>query len=220
MVAAQYYITKLINTFKSEGRRLYPLILTHLNPNYFKNFAFSNQKVYFLDKSEIQPNTAIVKLLKKRNDDLIKEDVSKFLLHFHSDEINKREQFKALDLRETWGEGNNFHNFIGGKAKKYVEDGKGFDPLSVCCAVRISVERRAYELLADDEHRREFLRKTYTRKKLSYAESIGVSIPEYFYLLGVIYNDAMHWREDQDNISPIAAKLENQVIRGLIAEVI
>jgi len=218
LVAVQYYITKLIDKFKNEGRRLYPLILTHLNPYYFKNFAFSKQKVYYLDKRDIQPNSAMVKLLRKRNEVSIKDDVSKFLLHFHSGEINKRAEFNALGLRQTWGEGDNFHNFIREEARKYLEDGEGFDPLSVCCAVRISVERRAYELLADHGHKQEFLGTFKTRDKLTYAESIGVSIPEYFYLLGVIYNDGMHWREGQDNISPIAAKLENQTIRGLIGQ--
>lgn len=218
LVAVQYYITKLIDKFRNEGRRLYPLILTHLNPYYFKNFAFSKQKVYYLDKRDIQPNSAMVKLLRKRNEVSIKDDVSKFLLHFHSGEINKRAEFNALGLRQTWGEGDNFHNFIREEARKYLEDGEGFDPLSVCCAVRISVERRAYELLADHGHKQEFLGAFKTRDKLSYAESIGVSIPEYFYLLGVIYNDGMHWREGQDNISPIAAKLENQTIRGLIGQ--
>jgi hypothetical protein len=57
-----------------------------------------------------------------------------------------------------------------------------------------------------------------TRKKLVYAESVGVTVPEYYYLLGVIYNDGMHWRENRDNISPIAAKLENLTIRHMIRQ--
>ncbi len=31
---------------------MYPLILTHLNPYYFKNFTFASQKIYFLKKSK------------------------------------------------------------------------------------------------------------------------------------------------------------------------
>lgn len=218
LVAVQYYITKLIDTFKDEGRFLYPLILTHLNPFYFKNFAFSKQKVYYLDKRDIQPNSAMVKLLRNRNEASIKDDVSKFLLHFHNSEINKRSEFHTLGLRQTWGEGDNFYRFIREEARKYLEDGENFDPLAVCCAVRVSVESRAYELLADQAHKQDFLDTFKTRDKLSCAESHGVSIPEYFYLLGVIYNDGMHWREGQDNISPIAAKLENQTIRGLVKQ--
>jgi hypothetical protein len=218
LVAVQYYITKLIDKFKGEGRRLYPLILTHLNPYYFKNFAFSKQKVYYLDKRDIQPNMAMVKLLRNRNEATIKDGVSKFLLHFNNSVISKRADFNALGLRQTWGEGDAFYRFIREEARKYLEDGENFDPLAVCCAVRISVEKRAYELLADQAHKQEFLDTSKTRDKLSCAESHGVSIPEYFYLLGVIYNDGMHWREGQDNISPIAAKLENQTIRNLVQQ--
>jgi hypothetical protein len=218
LVAVQYYITKLIDKFKGEGRRLYPLILTHLNPYYFKNFAFSKQKVYYLDKRDIQPNMAMVKLLRNRNEASIKDDISKFLLHFHSSEISKRAEFNVLGLRQTWGESDTFYRFIREEARKYLEDAENFDPLAVCCAVRVSVERRAYELLADQAHKQDFLDTFKTRDKLSCAESHGVSIPEYFYLLGVIYNDGMHWREGQDNISPIAAKLENQTIRSLIRQ--
>lgn len=219
LVAVQYYITKLIEEFKSEGRYLYPLILTHLNPYYFKNFAFSKQKIYYLDKRDMQPNQAMVKLLRKRNQPTIKDAVSKFLLHYHPDQINKRIEFSELDLRQTWGEGDNFYGFINKEARKYLENGAGFDPLAVCCAVRVAIEKQAYHQLANNEDKQEFIDTFKTREKLSHAEDIGVSIPEYFYLLGVIYNDGMHWREGQDNISPIAAKLENQTIRVLIDQI-
>ena len=33
-------ILKFIEEFKKEGREIYPIILTHLDPNYFKNFVF------------------------------------------------------------------------------------------------------------------------------------------------------------------------------------
>ncbi|MGB9191344.1 hypothetical protein [Acinetobacter sp.] len=220
LVAVQYYITKFIKKFKDDGRRLYPLILTHLNPFYFKNFAFNNQKVYFLDKRDIQSDQAMIKLLRKRDEAIIKDDVSKFLLHYHPEKINKRADFQTLDLRETWGEGDHFYNFINSETIKYIENGTEFDPLAVCCAVRVAVEKYAYLKLSLDLYKQEFLTIFKTRDKLVYAESKGVSIPEYFYLLGVIYNDGMHWKEGQDNISSIASKLENQTIRYLINQVI
>lgn len=219
LVAVQYYITKLIDKYKKENRRLYPLILTHLNPYYFKNFAFSKQKIYYLDKREITPNAAMVKLLRNRERETIKDDVSKYLLHYHSGQINKRAEFQALNLRETWGEGNHFETFINNEIQKYLQDGEEFDPLSVCCAVRRKVEHLAYIQLIDANQQQAFLDIHKTRVKLAYAERIGAVIPEYFYLLGVIYNDGMHWREGQDNISPIAAKLENNTIKKLIGEV-
>lgn len=219
LVAVQYYITKIIDKYKEENRRLYPLILTHLNPYYFKNFAFSKQKIYYLDKREITPNASMVKLLRNRENETIKDDVSKYLLHYHSGQINKRAEFQELNLRETWGEGNRFETFVNNEVQKYLEDGEDFDPISVCCAVRRKVEQLAYIQLIDANDQQSFLDTFKTRVKLSHAEGIGAVIPEYFYLLGVIYNDGMHWREGQDNISPIAAKLENKTIKKLIAEI-
>ena len=42
---AQYHLTQMIAQWKAEGRQLFPLILTHLDPSYFKNFTFKDQKV-------------------------------------------------------------------------------------------------------------------------------------------------------------------------------
>ena len=90
LIAAQYYITTFIKEFVDEGKRLYPIILTHLNPNYFKNFTFSKQKVYYLDKTNIQVNQHITKLLRNRENTTIKDDVVKYLLHYEPRHINKR----------------------------------------------------------------------------------------------------------------------------------
>ena len=220
LVAVQYYITKMIDKYKAENRRLYPLILTHLNPYYFKNFVFSKQKVYFLDRREIRAEPSLVKLLKNREHLSIKDDVSKHLLHYHPSNINKRAEFEALNLKATWGENDNFNLFITKECRKYINGEDEFDPFAVCCAVRIKVEEYAYRQLLNQAHRDTFIATFKTREKLGFAEGIGASVPEYFYLLGVIYNEAMHWREGQDNISPIAAKLENTTIKALIKLVI
>lgn len=219
LVAAQYYITKMIDLYKEEGKRLYPLILTHLNPHYFKNFVFSKQKIYHLDKREIQSNPAMIKLLRKRNEPSIKDDVSKHLLHYHPDDINRRQEFEALDVKATWGEGQNFDAFVNEEYRKYVNSEDDFDPLAVCCAVRKLIEKHAYRQLPTQGDCVTFVATFKTRKKLEFAESVGASIPEYFYLLGVIYNEGMHWREGQDNLSPIAAKLENSTIRSIVCQV-
>jgi hypothetical protein len=219
LVAVQYYMTKMIDRYKEEGRRLYPLILTHLNPHYFKNFVFSNQKVYYLDKRDVNAKPAMIKLLRNRQQPCIEQDVSKYLLHYHPDDINKRQDFEDLNLKATWGEGQNFNRFISDECRKYTDSEEEFDPLAVCCAVRNLVEKHAYQQLPSQADRDTFISTFKTRKKLEFAESVGASIPEYFYLLGVIYNEGMHWREGQDNLSPIAAKLENSTVRSLICKV-
>jgi hypothetical protein len=222
LTAAQYYISNFIKEYKKDKKRIYPLILTHLDPSYFKNFTFNEQKVYYLDKSasksNIHINESMKNLLRKRNDPSIKDDVDKYLLHYHPDKINKRAEFKNLGLSETWGEANCFSKHLEGEIDNYLND-RPYDPFSVCGALRIKIEETAYKKLQSDEAKIEFLDTHKTRSKLEKAEEKGVISPESHYLLGIIYNEAMHWKEDRDNVSPIASKLENLIIKKLIRDV-
>lgn len=218
LVAVQYYITKFIDEMKKEGKNIYPLILTHLDPSYFKAFAFSNLKIYYLNKQQAKNNTDFERLLRARKNVSIEEEVSKYLLHYHTMEINKRDDFKSLRLKETWGEGSNFKNYIEREVEKYLKD-EDYDPFAVCCAVRVKIEENVYNRLNKEEDKVLFLGTHKTREKLDFAESKGVSSPEIYYLLGIIYNDGMHWKENYDNVTPIVTKLTNLTIKQMIKEV-
>lgn len=203
---------------KQEGKNIYPLILTHLNPSYFKTFAFKDLKIYYLNQQQAQTSIHFEKLLKCRNEDSIKGDVSKYLLHYHTEEINKRDDFRSLGLKETWGEGNNFKNYIEGEVRKYLNDNEDYDPFAVCCAVRVKIEENIYNKLKEED-KEQFLKTHETKKKIDFAESKGVSSPEIYYLLGIIYNDGMHWKNNYDNVTPIVTKLTNLTIKQMIKEV-
>ncbi|MBK8873549.1 MAG: hypothetical protein IPN13_06330 [Bacteroidetes bacterium] len=218
LTAAQYYITTFIKDYKEEGKRLYPIILTHLNPNYFKNFAFNDQKVYFLEQSPIQVNQGIVRLLRNREHPSIKDDVSKHLLHFEPTHINKRAEFNALGLRELWGESDNFYQFLFSEVDNYL-NGRAFCPFAVCGGLRVKIEQIAFDKLQTPEARTGFLTTKKTRSKLEKAEEMGVVSPESHYLLGIIYNEGMHWKDGSDNVSPIASKLENLTLKKLVRDV-
>lgn len=218
LTAAQYYITQFIKDYRLVGKRIYPLILTHLNPNYFKNFTFSNQKVYYLNKSNIQVAQGIINLLNNRDHLTIKEEVSKYLLHYDPGIINKRNEFRALNIPELWGENNNFLNHLNNEVQNYLSD-RPYDPFAVCGGLRIRIEETAYNKLQSPDARTAFLETHKTRSKLEKAEEMGITSPESHYLLGIIYNEGMHWKLNQDNVSPIAAKLENLTIKKLIADV-
>jgi hypothetical protein len=222
LVTAQYYITKLIKRYKDRGKRIYPLIMTHLNPRYFKNYTFKEQKVYYLQKTEIAVSNPMKVLLKKRGDfdEDLADEVSKKLFHFHPEPIDVRAHFAAIGggLRQIWGEGDNFNEFIAAEVEKYVEGNTDYDPFAICCAVRKRIEQLAYEQIDGDENQQTFLSTHTTKKKLDKAQSFGINVPEVHYLLGVIHNEAMHWKEHQDNVTPIATKLENAIIKKLIRE--
>jgi len=157
-------------------------------------------------------------LLKHRNDEQIKDDVSKYLLHYHPENINRRNEFRVLGIPELWGESIKFFQYLDGEIVHYLED-QPYDPFAVCGALRVKIEQIAYEKLQSVASKTEFLGTWKTRSKLDKAEEKGVISPESHYLLGVIYNEGMHWRENQDNVSPIAAKLENLTIKKLIADI-
>ena len=217
LVAVQYYITKFIDEMKKEGKKIYPLILTHLDPSYFDTFAFKDLKIYYLNRQQAQTSINFENLLKNRNKDFIKDDVSKYLLHYHTEEINKRDDFRSLGLKETWGEGSYFKDYINEEVQKYLKD-EDYDPFAVCCAVRVKIEENIYNKLKEED-KEQFLKTHETRKKIDFAESKGVSSPEIYYLLGIIYNDGMHWKNNYDNVTPIVTKLTNLTIKQMIKEV-
>jgi hypothetical protein len=112
LIAVQYYLTQLIKKFINEGRKLYPIMLTHLNPYFFKNFVFSKQKVFFLDKKEAKIHPSLKKLLLNREHESIKEDVSKYHLHYEPISKNIRPAFEALDIKPTWGDSAVFDAYV------------------------------------------------------------------------------------------------------------
>lgn len=218
LTAAQYYISNLIESVKTNGTRIYPLIFTHLNPIYFKNYAFSDQKVYFIDKRTQSINEHFRKIILKREDASIKADVERYFIHYHPDDVDIQAAFFALGLKQSLGYSKNFRAYIQAEWEKYKRNDPDYDPFAICCFVRVKLEEIAYRKINDPAHQAEFINTNKTRSKLDYARSIGVKVPETAFLLGIIYNEGLHVRNNVDNSSPVVAKLENLVIRKMAIE--
>lgn len=218
LVAAQYYITRLIKSIRAKQRNVYPLILTHLNPYYFRNFAFANQKIYFLKKSKPAINKEIRALIAKRDDASIKSAVDRHYLHFDPSPVDVTAQFKALGLKEAWGNSEAFHAHTEAEWAKYVAESDNYDPISVCCFVRTKIEGMVYSEIKDPAQKADFLNTFKTKNKLDLTAANGVDIDDTFYLLGLIYNEGMHVHENVDENSPIVCKLENRTIRHMLIE--
>ena len=74
LVAAQHYVNLFVKTLHDEGKNIYPIILTHINPSYFRTFAFKDMKVYYLLPLQYpHASDNMMKLVRKR-DDLEKTD--------------------------------------------------------------------------------------------------------------------------------------------------
>jgi len=218
LIVVQYYITQLIEQLKSEGKNFYPIILTHLNPFYFRNFVFGNQKVYYLKSSTIKTNKEIRRIILNRDKQEIKDKLSKYFLHFHTKDINIKSDFKKLKLNEPWGESQKFCKFIDGEMDKYIAN-KSYCPYSVCIALRVKIEKNIFDLFSNLADKKSFLEINMTKNKLNYAIEKGFNVDEIYYLLGVIYNEVIHLKNYTNNNSPLVNKLDNIIIKNLIKEV-
>jgi len=217
LVACQYHLTQMISELKSEGRQIFPLIMTHLNPGFFRNFTFSDQKVCHLNKIAVA-DKSVEKIISKREDPSISNAISKYFLHFHSDDMDLSNEFQALGLPAALAKASQFSAHCADQLRRYIE-GKSFDPLAVCSSVRGQVERRSFALIAP-EHQEEFLETHKTVTKLEFAQSKGAIIPEVYFLLAVIYNEAMHVRANQDNFSGLGTKLANLTIKHMVSTLV
>lgn len=216
LIAAQYYVTQLIAKFKQEGKMFYPLILTHLDPAFFRNYTFSDQKVFYLEKRDAKISSQLKKLLLNRDKPEIEADVSKYHLHYEPQPINIRPAFETLGLKPTWGDSSVFDKYVFSEFEKYIANDSVYDPFAVCCALRKKIEKFAYDRLNGADSKEKFLTTHKTPNKLKFAESKGVAVPESFYLLGIIYNDGMHWK---NNEAAISGKLENMIIKKMITDI-
>ena len=221
LVAFQYYVTQVIDDFKSQGRNIYPLLLTHLDPAYFMHFCFNKHRlqIRYLNRDSTLIPSVFLKMVKNREDADIEDDVSCYHFHYNPTEKDLEADFQRLSMRKAWGKSHSFYRVVYDEATKYL-NGNTFDPIAVLFAVRIKIEEITFNRLTNPEYHKVFIEDCNgTSNKLDYCESIGVQIPEIHYLLGLIYNDNLHWNDKRDYETPLRAKLDNFTIRKMIAEV-
>ncbi|MGL1937228.1 MAG: ABC transporter ATP-binding protein [Fibrobacterales bacterium] len=219
LIAVQYHVTQMINDMNKNGKIFYPIILTHLDPVHFKTFCFQNQKIYHLNKQADANSSSLLKIIRNREKVEIKNYIATYMFHYHpeAETVDYREHFQALALKETWGKASVFNTYLVGQLKKYVEGKENFDSLAVCCAVRVLIEKKIYNLLGE-EHKIAFLEMHGTNKKLGFVEECGVDVPEVFAMLGIIYNSVLHIRSHStDIVTPLVSKLQNLTIRTMIS---
>lgn len=221
LTVAQFYISELIETHKRQGRSIYPIILTHLNPSFFNNYVFKNQKVTYLDKANnFQVLDAMKKLLAARKNDLLEPNIAKYLVHYHSEEFDFSEELKCINgIRSNWGKTDKFKNDIEIEFQKYKKN-ECYDPFAICAITRRSIEYLAYQQIKHLPNHSDFFSTHGTTPKLDLACLNNAHVPESHYLLRIIFDDGLHWNPNRDNTIPIVAKLTNPIIKKLIINIV
>lgn len=199
LVAFQYYITQIIEEFKADNRNIFPILLTHLDPAYFRHFCFNKHKlqIRYLAKNTTIASSPASSLVKKRNDPLIEAKLSKHYFHHHPQDENLENEFQTLGLKKAWGKSHSFYKYINDEVSKYLRD-EAFDAIAVLLAIRIKIEKLAFEKLESTIQQDAFHDEHGTGNKLDYCSALRIEIPETYYLLRIIYNDDLHPHGDRD----------------------
>lgn len=228
LMAAQFYISQFIKQLNDEGKNIFPIILSHLNPDYYnQNFSFKDIKVYYLcPLPHPHASDNMMKLLRKRKalahiaGPGNEEDISKYMLHFHFD-YSKDMSVLINGCPVEWSKISVFKKYCMKQLDNYLSNAV-YDPLAVCVALREIIEERIYNSLTTPEQQNEFVNSVHgTSNKLEYAEKKGVDIPELYFLLGNIYNDPMHVDNKSNKLitQTLYSRLENNTVRHMIMAV-
>lgn len=226
LLAAQFYTSRFVERFKSKGAEIFPLFLTHLDPEVFKHTALGLgkkdiRKIHFLDKaSDSSRKVGIAAMVKLREEQTLKPYIGKHFFHYHPQNCDQVALFKVHGLKEAWGKSHNFYAYVFEEFLKYRSGSGDADFVAACVAARIAIEKHAYDQVhAADQIRftEEFNKRT--SDKLDFVEQLGGEVPEFHRLLGLLYNDILHHKENFDYISSIVSKMKNPAIRGMMSEI-
>lgn len=222
LVAFQYYITTIIEAYRMRSKVIYPIILTHLDPGVFFDFCFNKHKVQinYLQATSAGKSQDTQKLIAARDaQDQIKDRLEKHWFHFHIEDCEIPTHEWPNNLPDSWRKASYFHSYTKSELNRYLS-GKTYDPLAVCFAVRVVVEKQGYDLLPRPDQREEFLNNVRkTNNKMDFVARAGIDIPESYFLLGLIYNTNLHWSQGRDYVSPLASKLNHPTIKQLISNI-
>lgn len=221
LIVAQYFLSRLIDRFRKSNGKLYLIILTHLDPAFFKGYALKRQNVTYLGTANQLVTATMRKIISERENPVWTNEIPKHFLHFHPDNCDMSKIFnQEFGLPKLHGRSFDFYKFLRAHWEKLEAGEDDYDPFAVCAFVRVEIERRIYEKLQSQDAHDEFLNTNGTAKKIEYAEEAGVEVPEVCLLLGILYNDAMHKKGAIDQRSNIALKVKNIALRRMMRNAI
>jgi hypothetical protein len=222
IVVAQYFLSKIIDAYRKDERQIYILLMTHLDPLYFKGYALKRQRTVYLGDATHKITETMRKLISRRDDACWADQLSKYFLHYHPDDFDISNIFNdTYKLPKKHGRSHEFYSFLKGEWDKCLAGEGEYDPFAVCVHVRVQIEKCAYSKIHEEKDREKFLQDCNgTAKKLIFADSVGVSVPEACLLLGVVYNDALHQKGQIDHSATIALKLRNLGLQSMMRQAV
>lgn len=225
MIAAQYYLSSILK----DNSDIYVVLLTHLNPVYFRSYVFNKklQNPQYLLNVQAKSSDAMKAFITFReglnrtdeSQDTLYGNLSRYFFHYESSTTDLSAGISAKpNLRTNWFKGINLKTYVLGELNKYLGDdatAKTYDPYAVCLGIRYRVEKIAYDLLGTVEQKETFVSTKKTDKKLEYAETQGVVVPNACFFLSLIHNDADHLK-DPNAEKPCVYKLDHPILKNVV----
>lgn len=230
LMVAHYYIGKMLDNFKGAGKELYVLLLTHLDPRSLSSHRMPCKHVAYFGREGEGDRGSISGPMRKllvdrvtcqRDRRKVYEEVSSLYLHFCGPETSSSSDTVAYVKSKGFeGEAASIEGFRAASLESllsYLGEDE-YDAARTCCALRVMIEEWAYDRLPE-EFKAGFLEiQKGTEPRLAYAEGRGVDVPDIFHMLGELYNDCLHLSGESSQEVLTYRKLENKVIRSMIAE--
>ncbi|MDO5449646.1 MAG: hypothetical protein Q4F30_02025 [Akkermansia sp.] len=230
MLAAQYYLSEILKISKGN---IYIVVLTHLNECNFRNYIFNKNKInsVHLDSSAPRGHRPLMEFISFRqklevgaeNDKELYIKICNNLFHYHPSPMDLSEQLKEIGnskIRASWGNPDTFKKYLIEQTNNYIHGETEYDPYAVALALRIRVEKNMYDMIDDDEDKKQYISTHMTKNKYDFCIARNIDVPDAYNLVGAIYNDACHLQkkkdcEDFDEHSAVY-KLQNAVIKSII----
>ena len=225
LIAVQYYISEFIKRCKNNGKILFPIILTHLDPSIFKTYFLRKQKIHYYAPYVYEINEDdIIRLIKERaslQSGHKRDNIEKFCLHYCNIPINlsefdiKIENFNTnIDL---------YCDLFEEVREKYLNNSSLiFNPIKVALALRIKIEKDIFDKLNEDK-KSEFIDTHKTINKIEFAEKNSIELSDTYYILRPLYNEVIHLSNDdrlnKNKYTSCCLYLSNKVIRNMIEKI-
>ena len=239
LIAAQYYLSTFLDISRDN---LFLCLLSHLNPYTFRSYVFSDKKLNIQYLRETVPVATLPMLdfisfrermsVEGKAGDVAKADLYHRLSHdlFHynpvvvdySTDLAANKKAEEHHLNEQWGKTNVLHQVLIDEVNRYLSGQPEYDPYAVALALRLRVEKLMFEHLPAPL-KQGFVDTPMTKKKFDYCIQNGIDVPDVFYIVSAIHNEADHLKFDAITNryieKPMVYKLQNNAVTCIMKKI-
>lgn len=231
IIAAQYFLSTLLKGHKGN---IYLCILTHLSPNVFRNYLFKKKNINIVDMLNTKPiaNKRFKEFIclrtflqeqKGEEEKKLYDNLCNYLFHYNTQSVEYEDDLqkyktKHKDLDCKMGNTEYLHKKLIEQVNKYLSNQPKYDPYAVAMALRLKVEKIAYNMLTSMDLKDEFMKRNTTQEKFQFCIDNKIPIPETLNIVNAIHNEANHLESEEQDVSAIY-KLQNNVIKDMIKKI-